>query len=162
VEGSSQRQSSKGRALLIGASLIVLGLWAASAVPIYQTSKTGRGDGFEAIPFVYASMTLLPLSAAALHGAWKARPESLRRARLSLLACAAALALVVALNVFMAVANRHPEWNLGDIDEHRAPTSGFDRPSVRIYSSEKFGRRQFSICWNISEARLPSRDCSST
>ena len=113
---SPPHESPKGRRFLIVVSLVVLGLWVASALPIYQSSKSGGGDGFEAIPFFYASLTLLPLGAAALHGAWKASPEGVRRARLCLWVCAAALALVVALLVFMEIANRHPDWNLGSVD----------------------------------------------
>ena len=118
----SSRESQKGRTFLIVASLIVLGLWVASALPIYRSSKSGGGDGFEAIPFFYASLTLLPLGGAALQGAWKADAEGLRRARFCLWACAAALALAVALNIFMEVANRHPEWNLGNAES--APRRG--------------------------------------
>jgi hypothetical protein len=113
---SSSLESPKRRTFLIVASLIVLGLWVASALPIYQSSKSGGGDGFEAIPFFYASLTLLPLGGAALQGAWKASGEGLRRARLCLWACAAALAFVISLNLFMEFANRHPEWNLGKAD----------------------------------------------
>ena len=67
-----RKEAREAVTFLMIASLIVLGIWAASALPIYQSSKVGGGDGFEAIPFVYASLTLLPLGAAALHGAWKA------------------------------------------------------------------------------------------
>lgn len=70
-----------GRWPLIGGALATLGVWIASATPILETWNYPYSDGFEAIPFFYASLSFLPLGLSALFGAFRGDASGLERAR---------------------------------------------------------------------------------
>jgi hypothetical protein len=95
------------RPALIAGAVAVLGVWGLSATPLIESLKNPYADGFDAIPFFYASLTLLPLGLSVLAGAMSRRDSSRERARQHLLICVALLAFALLFKGFLWFANKY-------------------------------------------------------
>jgi hypothetical protein len=94
-----------GRITLIIGALLVIAVWGGSSLPLIRSWNNPHADGFDAIPFFYASFSFLPLGLSALTGAIKGDVSGLERARLHLLISVLLVGLVVLLNIFLWVVN---------------------------------------------------------
>jgi membrane protease YdiL (CAAX protease family) len=113
VDGQGTKAPLARRAPLFLGAAVLLVVWAASAKPILDSLGNRYADGFQFVPFFYASISLLPLGVSALYSAFKGDAKSLAKARRFLLIGGALLALVAMFEVFAWFSDRNPQWGLG-------------------------------------------------
>ncbi len=92
-----------GRILQVVAAIVCFALWGWSLVPVVVSWNVPGSDGFQAIPFVLATFSVLPASIGfLLAGNAATGPGSRRRIALTLAAFAfAVLALIVVMSLTM-------------------------------------------------------------